>query len=187
MLSALASAASKAGAHAGGAAQQASGGLPQLNVSDYAPQLIWLAGIFVTLYLVMSKWIIPNVGSVLQERADRIGKDLGEAQRLKAETAKALANYEQALSEAKAGAQKIVDENRAVLNAEINKERALVEARIATQTAEADKRIAAAKTQAMGSVDEIAGDTARAIVGQLIGLDVGAAEASQAVLAGRRG
>ena len=132
MLSALASAASKAGAHAGGAAQQASGGLPQLNVPDYAPQLIWLAGIFVALYLVMSKWIIPNVGSVLQERADRNGKDLGEAQRLKAETAKALANYEQALSEAKAGAQKIVGENRAVLNAEINKERALVEARIAT-------------------------------------------------------
>ena len=119
MLSALASAATKAGAHAADAAQHASGGLPQLNNADFAPQLIWLAVIFCVLYLVMSKLVIPSVGSVLEERGDRIAKDLAAAQRLKSETETALANYEKAMSDAKARAQKIAQENRDALNAEI--------------------------------------------------------------------
>ena len=46
---------------------------------------------------------------------------------------------------------------------------------------EAERRIAEAKTRAMGSVSEIAGETARTIVSQLIGQDVTAAEAAQAL------
>ncbi len=181
MLSTLAAAAAKTAGHAKDAAQHASGGLPQLNVHDFAPQLIWLAGIFVLLYLLMSKAVLPKIGSVLQERSDRISKDLGEAQRLKGETEKALANYEQAMNEAKARSQKISQENRDALTAEINKERAAVESRINAQALEAEKRIAAAKSRAMGSVSDIASDTARSIVAQLIGQDVSAAEATQAL------
>ena len=181
MLPALAAAAEKAGAHAKDAAAKASGGLPQLNVQDFAPQLIWLAGIFCLLYLLMSKLVLPRVGGVLRERSDRIGKDLAAAQRLKGETESALANYEKAMSEAKGRAQKIAQENRDTLNAEINKERAEVEARINAKAVEAEKRITDAKTRAMGNVAEIAGDTARAIVSQLIGQDVSAADAAQAL------
>ena len=181
MLSALASAATKAGTHAADAAQHASGGLPQLNNADFAPQLIWLAVIFCLLYLVMSKLVVPRVGSVLEERGDRIAKDLAAAQRLKAETETALASYEKAMSEAKARAQKIAQENRDTLTAEMSKERAAIEARINAQAVEAEKRIAAAKARAMGSVNEIAGETARAVVSQLIGQDVSAADAAQAL------
>lgn len=180
MLSVLASAAAKGGA-------QASGGLPQLNVNDFAPQLIWLAGIFVVLYLLMSKVVLPKVGGVIEERSQRIAKDLAEAQRLKSETEKALATYEQAMTEARAKAQKIAQENRDVLNAEINKERAVIEARINAQAVEAERRITDAKTRAMGSVGEIAGETARSIVAQLIGQDVTAAEAAQALAPTGRG
>ena len=182
MLSILAAAAATTGAHAKDAAgAQASGGLPQINVADFAPQLIWLAGIFCLLYLLMSKLVLPRIGGVLQERSDRIAKDLDAAQRLKGETQSALTNYENAMSEAKARAQKIAQENRDTLNGEINKERAVMETRINGQAAEADKRIADAKARAMGSVNDIAGETARAIVNQLIGQDVSAGEAAQAL------
>lgn len=174
MLSVLASAAAKGGA-------QASGGLPQLNVQDFAPQLIWLAVIFVLLYFLMSKTVLPKIGSVLEERSDRIAKDLAEAQRLKTETEKALATYEQAMSDARARAQKIAQENRDTLAAETAKERTSVEARLAAQTLEAEKRIAAAKSRAMGSVNEIASETARSIVAQLIGQEVSTVEAQQAL------
>lgn len=183
MLSILAAAAAKSGANAKDAAAQASGGLPQLNVNDYAPQLIWLAGIFCLLYLLMSKLVLPRVGSVLQERGDRIAKDLAAAQRLKGETEQALANYEKAMNEAKANGQKIAQHNRDTLNAEINAERAQVDARISAQAVDAEKRIAAAKAKAMGSVNDIAGETARAIVSQLIGQEVSAADAVQALAA----
>ena len=187
MLSTLAAAAAKTAGHAKDAVQHGSGGLPQLNVQDFAPQLIWLAGIFVLLYLLMSKSVLPKIGGVLQERSDRISKDLAEAKRLKGETETALAAYELAMSDAKARAQKIAQENRDTLTSEINKERASVEARINVQALDAEKRIAAAKARAMGSVSEIARDTARSIVSQLIGQEVTAAEAAQALPPAARG
>lgn len=181
MLPALATAAAKTAANAKDTAAHASGGLPQLNAHDFAPQLIWLAVIFCLLYMLMSKLVLPRVGGVVQERADRIAKDLAAAQRLKTETESALANYEQAMTEAKARAQKIAQENRDTLNGEIAKERAQVEASITAKAVDAEKRITEAKTRAMGSVADIAGDTARAIVGQLIGQDVSAADAAHAL------
>ena len=66
------------------------------------------------------------------------------------------------MNEARARVQKISQENRDTLNAEINKERTAIEARISAQAVEADKRITVAKTRAMGSVNDIAGETARA-------------------------
>jgi F-type H+-transporting ATPase subunit b len=165
----LAGAVIAAAAAAKDAGEKASGGLPQLNVLDFSPQLIWLAITFLVLYFLMSKLTLPRVGEVLQERADRISKDLAEAQRLKGETEKAIATYEQAMAEARGRAQKIAQENRDRLNAEISKERTEVEARIAAKTADAERSIAAAKAQAMGQVNEIATDTAKAIVAELIG------------------
>ena len=177
MFSSLAAATTAAGAKG---AEKAVG-LPQLNVNDFAPQLIWLGISFVALYFVVSKLILPNVGKVIDERAARIAKDLSEAQRLKSETERAIAGYELAMTEARGRSQKIIGDNRDQLNAEINKERAGVDARIAQTTAEAEKRITVAKTSAMTKVDEIASEAARSIVTQLIGQNATAEEAARAL------
>jgi F-type H+-transporting ATPase subunit b len=163
------------------AAEQAKGGLPQLNAADFAPQLIWLAITFVALYFVLARLALPRVGEVLEGRKDRIRKDLEEAQRLKAETEKAIASYEQALGEARARAQKLAAENRDRLNAEIARERAEVESRISSKTADAEKRIAQAKARAMGQVNGIASDVTQSIVAQLIGQQVAPADVARAL------
>ena len=91
---------------------KAKSGLPQLNVADFAPQLIWLALTFGLLYLIMSRVALPRIGEVIEERSQRIQRDLDEAERLKGETEKALGAYEQALAEARAKAQGIAKETR---------------------------------------------------------------------------
>ena len=88
-------AATQAAAHSGG------GGLPQLDAHTFAPQLFWLVLTFVALYFILSKVALPRIGEVLEERADRIARDLGAAQRLKDDTDKALADYEKALADAR--------------------------------------------------------------------------------------
>jgi F-type H+-transporting ATPase subunit b len=109
-------------AEAAGEAAQ-SGGLPQLNPHYFTPQLFWLAVTFLILLFVMSKIALPRVGDVIEERRDRIKRDLDAAFGLKAETDKALADYEKALSDARANASGIAKDTREKLAAETDAER----------------------------------------------------------------
>lgn len=160
------------------------GGLPQLYAPDFAPQLIWLAICFGVLFFVLSKVALPRIGEVMQERRDRIQRDLDEAGRLKTETEQALVAYEQALAEARARSGAIAKERRGALTVEIDQERARVEAQVAAKVADAEKRIAAMKSNAMTQVNEIAVDTAAAVVARLIGIEVAKDEVRRAMQPG---
>jgi F-type H+-transporting ATPase subunit b len=97
--------------------------MPQLNPLDWGPQLIWLLNTFGILYVLMLKVALPRIGTVIEARADRIAKDLREADRLRRETAEAIAAYEQTLAEAKQKAHAIIEEGRDKLKAESAAER----------------------------------------------------------------
>ena len=175
-------------AAAAASAAEGDSGLPQLNIPDFAPQLAWLALTFVLLYLVLSRLALPRIGEVIEERRDRIQRDLDEAERLRAETAKAIQTYEQALAEARARAQGIARETRERLAGEVGKERAKVEALITEKSTKAEQQIAAAKAKALASVGEVAADTTGAIVAKLIGTEPGRAEVLDALAkSGRSG
>lgn len=159
-------------AAAGEAAHKAKGGLPQLDPDTFVPQLFWLVLTFLALYFIMSKIALPRVGEVIEERSDRIQRDVDAAARLKAETDKALADYEKALADARNNASGIAKQTRESLAAETEAEKARVDASVNDKLAEAEKRIAATKTKSLGAVNDIAADTARALVSKLVGHDV---------------
>src|SRR6185312_10941342 len=161
--------------------------MPQLNPLDWGPQLIWLLITFGILYVLMLKVALPRIGAVIEARADRIAKDLAEADRLRRQTEEAIAAYEQALAEAKQKAHAIVDDGRAKLKDETAKERAKLEADLARRSAEAEARINAAKTSAMKDVNAVAADVATDIVRRLIGAAPPKAEIDKAVQAARKG
>jgi F-type H+-transporting ATPase subunit b len=156
--------------------EEKSGGLPQLNTGDFLPQLVWLALTFVVLYLILAHVALPRIGEVIEERRDRVQRDLDAAERFKAETDAALAAYEQALSEARQRASSMAKDMRESLGAETDKERAAVESELAAKLTEAETRISATKTKALSSVNEIAAETASAVVSKLLGEDVSPAE-----------
>lgn len=181
---AIVTAAAEAAAEiAGEAARQTqeSGGLPQLNPNDFAPQLIWLAILFGLLYIIVSRVAAPRVSEVLKERQDRIKRDLQSAEDLKAETDAALAEYEKALGDARSNASAIAKETRQRLTDETEAEKAKVEADLNAKMQEAENRIAETKNKALASVNDIAGETAQAIVSKLLGQDVGADEVKNAL------
>jgi F-type H+-transporting ATPase subunit b len=142
---------------------------PPLDPSTFAPQLVWLALTFGLLYLILKRVVLPRVGEVIEERGDRIKRDLVQAEKLKTDTEKALANYEQALGDARAKAGAIAKTMREKLTAEVDKERGKVEAQIAAKLAEAESRIAETKSKALASVGDIASEVAGSIVSRLIG------------------
>lgn len=157
------------------------GGLPQLNVDAFEPQLIWLAITFIVLYLLMSKIALPRIGEVLEERRDRIQRDLDEAEQLKADTERAIAEYEQALATARGKAHDIASTAREAMNAEIDAKRREIEAQIAARTSEAEAAITKTKSEALARVNEIASGASQEIVAQLIGESVSSDEVGAAI------
>jgi F-type H+-transporting ATPase subunit b len=155
---------------------------PPLDHTTFVPQLVWLAISFGLLYLLLKRVALPRVGEVIEERADRIRRDLDQAEKLKAETEGALAAYEQALTDARSKAGGVIKTMRDSLTAEVDKERARVEAEIARKVADAEARIEQTKQRALASVNDIATETAGAIVKKLIGADVSQDELQKALV-----
>jgi len=168
-------------AAAAAAAADKKAGLPQLHLPDFAPQLIWLALTFGLLYFLLSRVALPRVGEVIEERGQRIRRDLDEAARLKGDTEKALAAYEQSLAEARSRAGGIAKETRDRLAREVEAERTRVDQQVAVKVGEAEKRIGDMKSKALAQVRDIAAETAGAIVIKLTGQAVTVDEARRAM------
>lgn len=161
------------------------GVFPPFNSETFASQLLWLAITFGVLYWMVSKIVAPRIGSILEVRRDRIGADLAEAERMRAETDAAIAAYEQSLAEAKARAGAIATETREKVGKELDARRHAAEADLSARLATAEAEISAIKTKAMGEVDAIATETTEAIVAALIG-GSSREEAAAAVAAARK-
>ena len=153
---------------------------PPFDASTFGSQILWFAITFVVLYVLMSRVAIPQIGSILDKRKARIEGDLKEAERLRGETDKAVAAYEQALADARKNAHGIAEETRASIKADLDGKRKVVEDDLAKKVAAAETAIASSKNEALGRVSEIAAETATALVTQLTG-EANAAEVNAAV------
>ncbi len=151
------------------AADHGSDVFPPFDPSTFGPQLFWLAISFGTLYLLMSRIALPRIGEILEVRRDRIEGDLAEAERLRQKTDQAIESYEAELGEARAKSHAIADETRNKIKADMDDKRREVEADLAKQVASAETRILKTKTDALANVDQIAADTAVALVSKLSG------------------
>jgi F-type H+-transporting ATPase subunit b len=156
-------------------------GLPQLDVSSFAGQLFWLVISFVTLYLVISRIAVPKISGVLADRQSRIKGDLDEAAGAKRASEAALANYEKALSDARARALKLGDEMRTKVQAEANAKNETASKQLALDTQKAEVRIAEMRAGAMSRLGAIARDTASEIIRKLSGEAVSDSEIDAAV------
>jgi F-type H+-transporting ATPase subunit b len=153
---------------------------PPFDTSTFGSQILWFAITFAMLYVLMSRVAIPQIGSIIDKRKARIEGDLREAERLRGETDKAVAAYEQALADARKNAHGIAEETRASIKADLDGKRKVVEDDLGRKVAEAEARITANKNEALGRVGEIASETAAALVTQLTG-EANQAEVNAAV------
>ena len=145
-------------------------GFPPFQKEYFASQLVSFAIAFILLYVIVSKFALPRVGSVIESRLGKIDGDLAEAERLKGESDGALKAYESELATARANAQAIGSDIRDKLNKQADEERKRLDGQLAAKLAEAEKSISATRATAMGSVRGIAAEAAAAIVQRLAGI-----------------
>ena len=155
--------------------------MPQLDVSTFAPQLVWLAITFVVLYLLMAKLGLPRVSAILDARRKRQDDDLARASELKAEAEAALAAYQKTMADARAEAQATIRARTEQFAAEAaERQRQLAQA-LGEQTRSAEREIGAAKERAFSEIRNVAIDVARSVTEKLTGSPADETKLSPAV------
>jgi len=132
-------------------------------------QVVWMFLIFLALYLLLARWALPQVGSVVEGRAARIGADLDGARTAKAESEAAIAEVAAAVHRASAEAQGQIAAALEEAKAEAARQNEQASVRLDAQLAEAERRIGEARASALTALREVASDTATSLIAKLTG------------------
>jgi F-type H+-transporting ATPase subunit b len=85
---------------------------PQLQLFPEPPELIWGIVAFALLFLLLSRFALPSMNRMLEERRARIQGQLEEAEDIKVEAEELRRQYEQQLRDARAEANAIIERAR---------------------------------------------------------------------------
>lgn len=157
--------------------------MPQLDFANTLTiaQVVWMAVIFGLLYYLLSRYLLPQVASVIAERDARIGGDLDSARLAKAEADSAVAEVQAATRRAGTEAQAAIATAVAQAKAEAAEQSRAADERLDASLAEAEGRIAAARSSAMAALRDVATETAATVVSRLTGQPADPAAVSAAV------
>jgi F-type H+-transporting ATPase subunit b len=150
-------------------AMAAEGGMPQLNVHDFTPQLAWLAVAFLALYLVMSQIAVPAVSETLAKRQAKIQGDLDAAEQANRQTNELIADYEKRLADRREEARRLLREQGEADSASAATRFQELHDRLAKQIEEAEQRIAAQRDDVMAGLAGMSEDIGRDVYARLIG------------------
>ena len=156
-------------------------GLPQLDISTFPPQLIWLGLTFIVLYFTMSRVALPRISQVLEERQHKIDDNLKKAETLKEEAEAAAQAYEAALAEARSKAHEIMLETHNAIAEKAAKTQAEVSAKLEGQIQDAETRILEAKETAMAGLSVVAAEVALSACQKGSGEDLSEADVAKIV------
>lgn len=143
--------------------------MPQFDPSVWSPQIIWLIVSFVALYYILSRFVLPRLNEILEEREFRISDSLRRAENLKQEAEQAVAAYEQTMADARAKAQAQIQASHERAERLAAERQAELGDRLVDEIAAAEARIAAARTEAVAGIRDMAADVAGLAVEKLVG------------------
>ena len=155
--------------------------MPQLDITTFAPQLFWLAIVFVVLYVLMARVGLPRVGGIILARRQRIEGDIAKASQMKAEADAVIQAYERTLAEARAEAQATLRETIEHLNAAAAERQKKLAESLAAETSAAERRIIQVKNEALANLRGVAIEVARTAALKLGGAELDPARAGAAV------
>jgi F-type H+-transporting ATPase subunit b len=155
--------------------------MPQLDISTFPEQLVWLLISFVALYAVVAWVAMPRIGTVIEERQRRIDGDLERAATLKAEAEAAMAAYEKAMTEARAGTRDIIRQAVDSLTKQAEERQKALGVTLAAQIKAGEDRIGETKRNALAEIATIAAGLARDMAMKIADISTDDAHAAAAV------
>ena len=143
--------------------------MPQLDISAFAPQIIWLIITFSLLYVLMAKVALPRIGNILEQRQARIDDNLDMAQSLKNESSVDEESYDQAIAKAREQARKSILEITKEMSIETSRRQEELSERLSEELRSAEEQIEEAKVLAVKSIHKSAASLTSETIKILIG------------------
>ena len=147
----------------------AEAGMPQLDPKYWASQAFWLILVFTILYISISKFYLPKIKNNLEDRENKIKKDIDDANKFKELSETRLKEYERILENAKREVIKIHLESKNTLDKDIQKKKETIEKEIEKEISKAQKEIIELKKNSISEIQKISENIAASIIENISG------------------
>ena len=146
--------------------------MPQLNPEFWISQIFWLILTFSTLFVILSKFILPKISKNIEFRKSQILENIEMAEKQKEESENKIKEYEAIILKSKGEARNYFNEARKKILQDIDKKKQQLENEIDEEVNNAEKEIKELKTSAPEKINKIAIETSADLIKQLIGEEV---------------
>ena len=158
-----------------------SGGMPQLNPEFWVSQIFWLTLTFGTLYIILSKLILPKISANLELRKSQIQENIEAAEKQRESSENKLREYDQIILKTKLDAKNIFKDARDKTLKDITSKKEVLDNQIDEEIKKAEKEIEQLRKGAPDKINKIAIETSSEIVKKLIGADINSSSLSAIV------
>jgi F-type H+-transporting ATPase subunit b len=155
--------------------------MPQLDLAFFPSQIFWLIATFALLYVLLANFTLPAIGSVLENREQKIKADIQTAENLRLEAEAARENYEEALKESRLKAQSLIGESANLSEKAAAAQLAESNRAIEKQLAESEAAIDTAKKAALTQLSPLAKDLVKHMSEKLTGYKPSDAEVNAVI------
>ena len=147
-------------------------GMPQLNPEFWFSQTFWLVLVFIILYLIIWKRILPKITDNLENRKKTISSDLEEAQNLKKLAEERYKEYKKLINDAKNEAGKIISESKLKLDQDLSNKKTEIQKEIDREINEAEKEIKNFKKKSSESVSKISKEISSDVIKKILNTEI---------------
>ena len=157
--------------------------MPQIDqiLTTYASQIFWMLLVFVLIYAIIGKAMLPKIEATVDQRNDRIAGDLAAAENARRVADELEEEQRLRLDANRAEALKVTQAAKDASAREAEAKIKAHDAELDAKLADAEARLATARQSALGEIETVAAEAAREMVARLAGVQVTEAEAAQAV------
>ena len=129
--------------------------MPQLDFSTFLPQIFWLFISLSFLYIVLSRYALPRVSDVIEERKDIIAQDIDSAKEYSEESEKSIEELNLKLSEAKTSSQNLINKSIQDIKEDSEIKKSSLIKKINNEILEAEGEIKEKKETALAEISSI--------------------------------
>ena len=158
-----------------------SGGMPQLNPEFWISQIFWLILTFGTMYVVLSKFILPKISNNLESRKSQILENIEAAEKQREDCVAKLKEYDEIILKSKSEAKTMFNQTREKALKDIMAKKEVLDQQIDDEINKAEKEIEVLKVSAPDKINKIAIETSSELLEKLIGSGVNSSSISAIV------
>ncbi|MDC3037187.1 F0F1 ATP synthase subunit B [Candidatus Pelagibacter sp.] len=158
-----------------------SGGMPQLNPEFWISQIFWLILTFGTMYVVLSKFILPKISNNLESRKSQILENIEAAEKQREDSEAKLKEYDEIIVKSKSEAKTMFNQTREKALKDIVAKKEVLDQQIDDEINKAEKEIEVLRVSAPDKINKIAIETSSELLEKLIGSGVNSSSISAIV------